>query len=437
MRRLRTACAVLAMATGAGGLAQTAAFADGSAISIQWAQTAADNNGKISVALSATSPITTISAALYSYATQQTVATVSNFALTSGTTEDGQWETTARVQLPALGGYRIDLTVTDSAGDTTTEVEAGNFYYQVQTFFKNMAVDRHTVDISDQQVTISGQLMGRWPSSGAVTALAGLPVYISNDWVEDNMPTTDANGDFSSVETVTATGSLQAIYAYDNDYVNYGQSGSAQIPITAKLSDTKIVENLSAAKVQYDGEVSLSATLLWDSPTGWLPLAGKQVGATGCGYQSVQTITDANGNITLPPGGQLVRDCTVLVGWSSDNPFMKDAQSTKDVSVVQPADFSDFSGTRTDAQDVILQGHMQFPGMETPGSIVVDIQFSATGKGSWSTVATADAYWDGTGYGFAPTVSSTTAGYWRAAYSGAPIFTDATSSVAYVAGPSS
>jgi hypothetical protein len=435
MHRARTAFAAVALAGLAAGIVPAAAFADSSAITIQWAQNTSDNNGKFQVSLSATSPITTISADLYSYAAGQVVATVSTFVLVSGTAEAGQWEPPSRVQLPALGSYRIDLTVSDSAGDTLTQIAAGNFFYMVQTLFRDVSVDRHSVDIAHQQVVISGSLFGRAPDTGTVTAVPGFPITISNAFEEDNLVTTGADGSFSAVETVTEAGALQAIYRFDNDHLNYQGSQSAEFPIKLVQSATKFVQNLSASRIPSGGSVTLSGTLLWNSPAGWQPLANKTVGANGCGILGAVT-TDTSGNFVLPTSPPLQADCTLLTGWQSDDPFMKDTSASVSVIVIQPAYFSDFTAGRADAGSVSVQGHIQFPGFNTPFPVLIDIQYSPTGKGGWTTEVTdLTADWDGMGYYFATTIPSDTAGYWRASFTGGKQFTNAKSTTSYVPAP--
>ena len=97
--------------------------------------------------------------------------------------------------------------------------------------------------------------------------------------------------------------------------------------------------------------------------------------------------------------------------------------------MIQPAVFSDFSATR-DGADVNVTGDLQYA-HNVPATPEVEIQYSATGKGGWTTVATGlPANWDGTGYAFSGTIASTSAGFWRATSSQLD-FATATSAVVY------
>lgn len=428
------ACAA-ALAMACAVLTQAQASADSSAISIGSAGNASDSNGKIELyGLDASSAISKISATVVDQSTGAALATVTDFKLVSGTTTAGNWETGSRVQLGALGYYRLDLVVTDTAGDTYSTVGTGSgyFWYAVRTFFRNVAVSSRTTDYQNRQVTMTGQLLGQWPASGATTVLANVPVYITTPTDEDTSPVTDANGYFSGTEAIDRAGSLQALEQFQP---NLMASSSPSFAIKIIPAAAKMVLNLSSTRIGYGGTVTGSATLLWDSPTaGWQPMAGVQVGAGGCNLpvgNGLQQITDANGNITIPSYGPLTATCTIGAGRQSFDPYLSSAGAQVTVTVIQPADFSDFSVTRPDSGDVTVAGHLQFPSAFSPGAPTADIQFSPTGKGGWTTQATGlAADWDGMGYAFSATLPSTTAGFWRATFASSG-FTNATSSVVY------
>jgi hypothetical protein len=426
--------AVSAFVAGSVALGGAAAAHATTGITVQYAQTDATNNGKLDVSLAASSDVTSVEVSLFSEATQQTVATVTNFTLTSGTATDGVWEPKTRIQLPALGSYRIDVTAADSGGDTLSTTGAGYFYYAVQTNLNDATVDRTTVDYQDRSVTMSGHLMGKWPGSGDVTPLAGEEVDVSS-YVQYGSATTAADGSWSVTLPFTDQyqNSIQAQFSYDPNNPFYDSSTSRSIPIKIKQTATKLILTPSARRIPFQGTVSsTSATLLWDSPTGWAPLAGEPLGSNSFGSY-VQETTDANGNAVFPATSPLSSDTTIEVGWASDDIYLTNAEASSTITVVQPSTFESFTPTRTDAATVTVAGDMGFA-FDVPGTIPVDIQFSATGKGGWTTVATVpNASWDGTGYGFSTTIPSSTAGFWRATFSGGEQFESAVSSVVYLA----
>jgi len=432
MRVLRSTLAVTALAAALAGAGQVSALADSSAITVNYATNDSTSIGKIDVSASATSAITKITAALVNQSDGQTVATVSDFTLTSGTTTAGIWETAARVQIASLGYYRIDLTVTDTAGDVFSSVGTGSGYfsYAELTSFKDVKLSSTTVDYADPQVTMTGQLLAQSPQTGQSTPLADAPVYISTPTGEDTTPVSDANGDFTATETITQAGQLQALYTYQNSLPFYIGSAAKAFTVSIKTAATKIVFALSSRNIPFGGTYSGSGTLLWDSPTaGWQPLANDTVGSNSCG-EVFQVQTDADGNFTIPASAVLDNGCTFTMGWISTDPYLASATAQATITVIQPAAFSGFSATRAGA-DVNVTGHLQYAN-NVPATPTVEIQYSATGKGGWTTVATGlQANWDGTGYAFSGTIASTSAGFWRA-ISSYPNFVTATSAVIYV-----
>lgn len=406
-------------------------------ITVLAAQNDLTNNGKLAVELAAPTAVSDVQVSLYSVSTGELVATVPGLMLTSGTAENGTWENRGRLQLPDLGSYRIGVSASDAGGDTVSTTGSGYFHYSVQTNLKDTVVDRRAVDYQHRSVTISGHLMGRWPATGAVTPMAGLTVNVSS-FFQNQQVTTAADGSFSATVLVTNEyqKSIQALYS-DPQHAFYSQASSRSFPITVKKTATKIVENPSVHVVPFQGTVeSTSATLLWDSPTGWQPLAGKTLVFDSLA-DYVQRTTDADGNALFPSAGPFSENHDLSVGWASDDLFLADAVGTRTITVVQPDTFLSFAAARDDAGTVTATGRIDFTGNWTPGTIPVSVQFSATGKGGWSTVATdPSADWDGQGgYVFSVSAPSYAGGFWRATYMGAPQYQNAVSQVVYVAGP--
>jgi hypothetical protein len=237
------------------------------------------------------------------------------------------------VKLPALGSYHIDLSVADQAGDSVTATDAGTFLYMVQTAFRDVMVDRQSVDIDHQRVKITGRFLGIAPDTGTVKPLAGFLLHITDAYAENAVATTAADGTFSAVGTIIAAGPLQVAYPSDDAHPNYGSSNSEVFAIAVIRSQTRIVERLSATRIPSGGTVSASGTLLWKSRSGWRPMADKTVDAAGCGIVGSAT-TDAHGNFRFPVGSaQAGPTCTVLMGWPSDDPYKEDTYASAAVTV--------------------------------------------------------------------------------------------------------
>jgi hypothetical protein len=131
--------------------------------------------------------------------------------------------------------------------------------------------------------------------------------------------------------------------------------------------------------------------------------------------------TDANGEFTttlLPNQTGYYR-----VGTYNEDPFITTVTFARfDMVVLQKAELTSFGAQRDTEGKVAIAGHLLF-GHFTPSPAPVEIQFSATGGGDWTTLATVDATRGPSetgGYLFRATIDEPRPGYWRAVYRGVP-----------------
>jgi len=141
-----------------------------------------------------------------------------------------------------------------------------------------------------------------------------------------------------------------------------------------------------------------------------------------CVYGSYDYVyTDANGefNITLVPN----QTGYYRIGTYNEDPFITtETYARFDMVVLQKADLTSFDAQRDTDGKVAIVGHLQF-GNFTPSPAPVEIQFSPTGNGDWTTQTTVDASRgpsESGGYLFRTTIDETRPGYWRAVYRGVP-----------------
>lgn len=433
-RRGIVAVAVAVAITLTLGLGASSAFAD-SVINVSYAGNAV-TNGEVRVAVSAPTPISSITVTVRDPQTGDVDATVTQFALISGSTDI--FESTSRVNLPALGDYPLDVTVTDTGGDSVSVPNAGVLMYLLVPQFGSFTASRSTVDILHQRVTFSGRLVGDRPSDGALVPIPSAAVEIdSNSGGILALPVTDSNGDFSVTLAVSVTDVYFAQYTVDdNPQLPFtGTTVSAPMTITVVPEPTRILETVPVGPVPAGQPVTVTGTLQWKSPTGWRPLAGQHVAAFNATYFHLYGIatTDSHGMVSFEVDN-FEGTLTVELAVQADSaPWYQLSTSTATVEVLAPSVFSRFDATRTDARHVELSGDVSFPGYLSPGQASVDIEFSGSGSGPWRTIATGiPGYWDGTGYGFDATVSSSVSGYWRAV-AAEPGFEAATSDSQFIA----
>jgi hypothetical protein len=402
---------------------------------VNWAGSVPDDLGRVQVSITAEAGVASIKAHIVSYVTQQEVAVVDTFALASGTAQDGIWATPDRLQLAELGTYRIDVEVTDNAGQQVTRQGAGELAYYAVTSFDEVTTDRSTVSYYHRDVTMSGRLRARLPATGELVVLSGFTVWVTATTGGLAETTTGADGRFAASVHLDNAGEVYAFYAYDNARIGYQGSQTDFIHITISPAPTRITVVLSSTKVKAGQSVTVSGRLTWLSRDGWQPLANQQVGVLFCFSQVYcnpvdYPFTDADGrySVTTTP----YSTGYFSVGATPNDPFQAWVTNQADIIVLQPAVISDFTAARDEAGHVVASGHINFPGSFTPGSIPVQLQFSRTGTEGWTTKATFDAgsWWDGTGYAFTATMDEPRSGYWRAFYAGTPDFFDSAVSAA-------
>jgi hypothetical protein len=124
-----------------GLLAAPAASASSGFIQVENTQTVspADNVGLISVYIASTSPVATLTVSLYQDGTDVLDLPMSDFVAPSddGDSEFGPWTLSQPIttgQLP-LGVYDVEVTATDTGGDSVSDGVAGTLLFQNEVLF--------------------------------------------------------------------------------------------------------------------------------------------------------------------------------------------------------------------------------------------------------------------------------------------------------------
>lgn len=393
------------------------------------ASSADDDLGAVQVSVSAEAGVTEIVAHVVSFVTGQELTSVSDFELVSGTAQNGVWVTRDPVQLDALGGYRLDVEVTDAAGQHVTKPFAGTLAYVVQTAFSPIMVDRTSVDYAHRTVQVSGTLTGRWPGTREVRPIADAPVLVETDFgFPPTSVTTDTDGRFTGGVTVDEPEGVSALFVADSPFIGFQRANSDSVQIGVEPSATRLTMKASSVEVDAGGSVTVSGRLVWKSPDGWEPLPDRRVGVLFCravescpsGPEVATTDADGRYELSVTPfeTGFYRAGFVELTDSFQPDPFVAQAEATADVTVWQRESFADFSAERDESGLVIIRGHLAFENF-TPAVIPVEIQFRPQNTATWRTVTTVDAtQLDVFGYNFAASVDVDNRGYWRAFYPG-------------------
>jgi hypothetical protein len=384
-------------------------------------------SGRITVTYAADAGLADVVAHVVDPTDGAEVAVVDDFAFTGGSQQYGYWESTSPLVLPRLGNYRLDIGITDNDGTHVDQQSAGWFYSAVQLSFAGLKMTGQ-VTYANRDVTVSGQLLGTWPG-GEVKPVANWPIEVMTYRGGPFDVVTDAHGKFKALATIQDVDEFVYLYSGTvEDQPFYYQAYSDLGSVTVTQAPTRITLNLDRKKVLAGQSVTVTGQATWKSPTGWQPVPNAYVvfslcypDGTNCNPSLGNTTADAQGRFTATVVP--LETGTIQAGTHNSDPFITSNTVTrKPVTVLQLAQFTDFSALRDTPEQVTVEGHLDFPGPFTPGSIPVAIQFKAAG-GSWQTVSTIDIANNPTnpeGISFTTSVASTSAGHWRATYAGRP-----------------
>lgn len=304
-------------------------------------------------------------------------------------TEDGG-------SVPALGKYAIDVTATDSAGNTVVRADAGTLDFTLRPSFESFGVG--TPSWSDKNLRPKGRLLGIQPGSGDRVPLTGRTVAYQRTGEQGGpigSATTADTGGFTG-EPVPATREYESINAsYSEDsaevhgtaiYHAWSSARTKRMTLTASADRTRALS----------GETVTLTGRLTDPENAGAPLADEPVQA-GVGNGLPKTVrTDADGRFTVqfvaaPVGdgsGWWVRKADLFQEWfTAGGPLAlpKDSRTTVMGYSLAP-----------DAR-LMVWGEFRSPyerWSSTSSNQTVVLEQSPDGRTGWSKVASTSFYSD-------------------------------------------
>jgi len=266
-------------------------------------------SSSLSVALSAPTDITAVSAELIPVAGGSTIDAGSlGFLTGSGSLTAGTWATASAIVAPP-GAYTVSLSAADSGGDSFSGFAAGTVSYLIQPTI-TISADRNTVDFDHQTVTFSGTVTGTWPD-GSTGPLAGQSLQIGEEAPGAAGPVT--------IKTL-ADGSYQ--YAmqfapiYQSTAVRLEVLGTATVadlccheyPITVLPDALTVTASPPAITVSDGGQATVTGTASYQPQGGTsyiaapgIPVEVELAGQTGSPAVSRTTGSDGTYSLTFTP----------------------------------------------------------------------------------------------------------------------------------------
>jgi hypothetical protein len=393
----RAVCWLAGLAVVAGITAiPAAASADSGTITIGAASSPQSNVGLLSIQASATTPITSISAQVMSGQTDE--LDVSDFTLTSGTTTDGTWTVQNAItqQQLALGGYTVDVSATDSGGDSVTGQQASGTFDFVVIPAITLSASPMSISYDDQSVTFSGTVTGTWPD-GSTQPLASWPVELNATAAWTASLTTGSDGSFQ--DTVVHPEIDGDLYFATTDWTSTTAGGaSSAVGITATKDPVDLTATLSPAHTDYGKPVTISGKATYQSGSAWKPLSdstidvysGPPVDSGFVPLATATTGTDGSYSLTMTAEGS--GTFTVYAGGLPDDyyPDQLLAQATQNVtvSVKYQVSMTKFTASLGTLGVLSVSTCLNVAAAAFPPLLPVQIQYAASPRGPWHTLHT-------------------------------------------------
>ncbi|MFF9067911.1 hypothetical protein ACF09E_21425 [Streptomyces sp. NPDC014891] len=418
------ATALAAVLLGAGGAAATPAQAAGtpSSLGIGPAVTDSHQRGAFGVSAWTDTPgatVTKVSATLRRGDTVVEIPSVPAYAWDKGRfglgqaplklTEDGG-------TIPALGRYAIDVTATDSLGNTLTRTDAGvlDFTLRPQLEFAFSAPgwdDRTTVP--------TGTLTGVQPGSGDIVPITGRTVDVQRRTPPASpvqSPVTDATGTFTgeAYQDVRPGDEFRVAYTEDSEEV-HGSAGYTRTLYTWRPHVVTVKAAADRTRV-LPGQQATVTGRMTDPARGAAPLAGQQLqigpargGSLDPVFAKVVT-TDADGRFTaripsLP--GQYVDSWTAV----PVDPYQSFGTASVGGRLAMPQEARVLLNSRSLAADATVTATGTLRATYDPeasfGAEPLLLEVSSDGRSGWRRIGSATA-----DRSYATTVRGSSRGGW-------------------------
>lgn len=276
-------------------------------------------------------------------------------------------------ELPRLGRYDVELTATDSKGETVTRTEPGALDFTMIPVFTKpdgtpgnpvtlptgaVTFDPAVVDADHTSETVGGALMGRRPGSGVLVPLAGRTVSVVMGYGQATKTAeTGADGRFGATFALSDEEYFTASYTEESDQA-HGRASTPSAQPQYQDATVAVTATANLKRVLPGQSLTLSGDV--HTTTGSVTeLAGVPVVASFQSYQQgggfqVHAVTDAGGHFTLALPGD------------------PESNGTWAVDVDQPFRHGEASGTVALPDESVLTG--------VSSSLSVDDRVTVSGK---------------------------------------------------------
>jgi hypothetical protein len=225
------------------------------------------DNGFVQVSVSSDSAITQVTAYLTPInASGPTTTTVAGFTLVSGTAQDGVWRSPRLADLPGYTNYSVDVSATDTDGDTAAQASAGQIAFFKQARVTGTTLTPAMLDIQHQTLGASGVASVFDPRTGEVAPLADQALCVavagagySTTTAADGSYSVSVRPDLRSAGTGPVSLDITA-WIPENDGTNgYVTVQHGTVPFT--VSPSRIRLDSTVDRFNYGGHESVSGVV--------------------------------------------------------------------------------------------------------------------------------------------------------------------------------
>ena len=383
MRRLWLSCALIAavaVLTGGGGLAATAASASTGYISVEpnSAGSPAANVGLLSFSMGSDMPVTSMTVDIVpaGSSTPALSLPMTDFTVpaNNGTGYYGTWTLTTPItttQLP-LGSYSVEVTAA-SADASISDVLAGTLGFLDEVSFPTFTSNGTTFNFDNKDVTFTGTADVLSP--GGTPAPFGNEPLVVTDLGSVTVPvTTKADGSFS-VTIPAETANFWMEYQGDS---TTAEGLSTPIAISVSQLQVTMAARLSVRHAKYGQPDKVTGTLTYTDNSGGHSLGGTTVSLYSYYYPgatpTATTVTGSNGAFSMAVPTTSSDTWTVM---SAASEYFASASANLPMTVAQPNFFAHFHA-KLDAFGIV---HVTGCVATTSGTVVV--QYRAKKSGTW------------------------------------------------------
>ncbi|MFD5323730.1 hypothetical protein [Streptomyces sp. NPDC127092] len=298
--------------------------------------------------------------------------------------------------IPELGKYAIDVTATDSLGNTVTRTDAGTLDFTLKPRLKDFHLG--TPSWADPYLRPQGKLVGIQPGSGDEVVIPEAKVSYQRggpDGETVGSADTTVTGEFAGapVELATRYEHFYATYSGDTAKVHGStfQYGSPAADLKAKWMRLQVTADKTRAT---NGETVTLTGRLTDPENAEAPLPNEPLKAQLGGGLSKTVLTDAEGKFTVQLVAAPSRDSS---GWTVSSGSWFQGISTVSGPLVMPLDSrTSVVGYKlgTDAR-LTVYGEFRSPYESWSGTSsqqTVILEQSPDGQTGWKKVASTSFY---------------------------------------------